>query len=165
MRSALVANAPAEVQVRLETLVQAEIASQEQATARVDAAVRSALVLGAPVQVRQRLAALTSAAQGERSWLAAAWRSLRERPGVLAGQLAAVAVLAYVVLQLFAWLGTLPVVVGDVPYALELLVFSPAVDYLGQVEGLVQQLALWLMVGAAGFILVRGFSPRPHPEP
>jgi len=165
MKAALLRTPPPELQTQLAALVETHAAEQAEAAARVDAAMRSALVLEAPVQVRQRLAQLVPSNGDAATGLAGIWQRLRERPGVFAGQLAALAVLAYVVAQVFAWLGTLPVVIGDVPYALELLVFSPAVDYLGQIEGLAQQLALWLVVGAAGLILVRGFPPRRQLEP
>ena len=161
VQSALVVGAPANLQARLVALAQAGVVAQ------IDQAVRSAVVLDAPVGLRARLLTLAPGAPaGELGWLPSLWRMVRTRPAVFAGQLAALAVLAYALMQVATWLGTLPVVLGDIPYALELLVLSPAVDYLGQFEGVVQQLGLWLLVGAAGWLLAQGLTwQRREPTP
>jgi hypothetical protein len=161
LRASLVAEAPLELQERLLAVV------AEPARERVDAAVRSSLVVEAPAELQAALAELTPGATAPHvmGWFAGVWQSLRARPGVLAGQLAALAVLAYAVMQLALWVGSLPIVLGDVPYALELLVLSPAVDYLSQVESVVQQLGLWLLVAAAGWLLAQGLPWQRQPEP
>lgn len=152
----LVSQPPVALQASLASLVPAPAA----AVARIDQAVRAGTLVDPPAGLQASLASLVPRDEPESvdalAWLARAWRDLWSRPAVLGGQLAAVAVLGYVVVQLLAWLGTLPVVVGDIPYALELLVLSPAVDYLAQFETLLQQLGLWLIVAAAGWILVQG---------
>ncbi|HEX6512385.1 MAG TPA: hypothetical protein VF157_08805 [Chloroflexota bacterium] len=157
LRSALVVEPPAEVRARLTAL--ADIAAADAARARVDTALRSALLVEPPPAVQARLLAAAGAEAG--SWFARVWDSLRSRPGVFAGQLAALAVLGYAVMQLVAWIGSLPVVLGDVPYALELLAFSPALDYLSSIQALLQQLGPWLIVGAAGWVLSQ-FWARPR---
>ncbi len=130
--------------------------------AKTDFALRNALVIEPPPQLQARLQAL---AEEPESWLVAVWNTVRARPSVLAGQLAALAVLAYSLVQLFAWIGSLPIVLGDVPYAIELLLLSPAADYLSQLEPLIQQLGLWLLVAGAGLLAAQGLPPRRQPEP
>jgi hypothetical protein len=163
LRSSLVVAPPAGLRARL-----ADVLS-EAAAARVQRAVCSSLVVEPPAELRARLAALaprrTDAASETEGWLAGIWRNLQARPGVLAGQLAALAVLAYAVTQLLAWVGSFPIVWGDVPYALELLALSPAVDYLSQVEAVIQQFGLWLVVAAAGWILAQGAPWQRQPKP
>jgi hypothetical protein len=65
-------------------------------------------------------------------------------------------VLVYALSQLFAWLGSSTLVLGDVPYAIELLVLSPALEYVSQLQTLLQQLGLWLIVAAVGWIVAQG---------
>jgi hypothetical protein len=151
LRSAVVVEAPAALQERLIAL--ADVGT----VARIDESLRLAVVVEPPAALQTRLLALAPADEGL-GWLPSLWHMVRTRPAVLAGQFAALAVLAYALVQVAAWLGTLPVVFGDIPYALELLVLSPALDYLGQIEGIVQQLGLWLLVGAAGWLLAQGLS-------
>lgn len=162
MRAALITTPDAKLEARLAALAPAPVSADR----RAEAAVRRGVVVPPPAILQAELAALVPEPQPDGlDWLAATWRRLWQRPAVLAAQLAAVAVLGYVLAQLLAWVGTLPVVVGDVPYALELLVLSPAMDYLGQLETLVQQLALWLLVGAAGWILLQVLPLSRQPEP
>ncbi len=159
LRSSLVMEAPAQLKARLVAVAQAGVVD------RSEEAIRSAVVVEAPAALQARLLVLAPADDGL-AWLPGLWHMVRTRPAVFAGQLAALAVLAYALTQVASWLGTLPVVLGDIPYALELLLLSPAVDYLGQVEGLLQQLALWLLVGAAGWLLAQGLSwQRREPAP
>jgi hypothetical protein len=141
--------------VRLEALVHEKAADQ---------AIKAAVLAEPPAELQARLAALVPAEQSE-AWLGRVWNNLRARPGALAGQLAATAVLAYALLQLFAWLGSLPLILGDVPYALELLVLSPALDYLAQIEAPLQQLGVWLLVAGAGWLAVQALSRQPRLEP
>jgi hypothetical protein len=69
-------------------------------------------------------------------------------------------VLVYALVQLVAWVSSLPIILGDVPYAIALLIWSPAVDYLAQLQGLLQQLGLWLLVAGAGWIVAQGLPGR-----
>ena len=155
LRAGLVVEPPETLQASLASL------TSRPAEARVDAALRTSLVVEPPMALQARLRPLALTGDGL-GWLPSLWQTLRARPAVLAGQLAALAVLAYAVVQLVSWLGTLPVVVGDIPYAFELLALSPAVDVLGQLEGVLQQLGLWLLIGAAGWLLAQSMSWRPN---
>ena len=158
LRANLMVAPPAGLRERLLALLPAEQEALSVAAARLDAAVRTDLVVEPPLALRRELQALVPAQP--RGWLARLWqwiaggeRGLVPSPSVLAGQLAAVVVLAYAMVQLFSWLSSLPIVLGDVPYALELLIWSPASDYLPQIQGLLQQLALWLLVGGIAWLL------------
>ncbi len=161
VRASIVVDPPAKLMARLMGLV------PNVAAERVDRAVQASVLVEPPLGLQAQLAALVDPepAVDALGWLAGVWQSVKARPAVLAGQLAAAAVLAYVVVQVFSWLGSLPLVVGDIPYALELLVLSPAVDYLGQIEGLLQQLSLWLLVAAAGWLFVQGWPFQRQIEP
>ena len=158
LRDALVVEPPIGLRARLVAAIAAE-EPRAMAVAQLNRAFDSALVVAPPAALRSRLLGLVPATDGL-AWLPSLWHMVRARPGVFAGQLAALAVLAYAILQVAAWLGSLPLVLGDIPYALELLVMSPAVDALGQFQGVLQQLALWLVLGAAAWLLAQGLSGR-----
>lgn len=135
-------------------------AAVSKASASLDLALQKAVLAEPPADLQVELALLVPATS-PRARLALAWQRLTSRPWVLAGQLAAFALLVYALVQVFAWLGSSALVLGDVPYALELLVLSPAIDYASQAQALAQQLGLWMIVAAVGWLLAQG-SPWPN---
>jgi hypothetical protein len=145
--------APADLATHLATC--AACAALASASSRLDSVLQRAVTVDPPAGVQIMLASLVPAA-GWRAQLGHAWRRAMARPWVLAGQVAAVAVLVYAVSQLLVWLGSSTLVLGDVPYAIELLVLSPALDYVSQLQALLQQLGLWLIVAAVGWIVAQG---------
>ena len=176
VRASVIVPAPAELREQLAALAEFEMLAPA-------AVLASSLVIAPPAELQSRLLALAGgpkaapASERKRQSLgfptaAGAWLWLRTqaaafapRGGVLAVQFAALAVLAYAVIQVVGWLTSGPVVLGDVPYAIELLLWSPAVDYLAQLQGLLQQLSLWLLVAAAGWLLSQGLLwQRPSVE-
>ncbi|MBV8084094.1 MAG: hypothetical protein JO247_04680 [Chloroflexi bacterium] len=166
LKASLVAAPPPELQQRL--LALPELVA-DSATARVDAALRAEVVAEPLAPLQRQLAALAAEAGGARPWYQRLWaaltgmvggEALAPRLGVFAAELAAVGVLIYALVQLVAWVSSLPIVLGDVPYAIALLVWSPAVDYLAQLQGLLQQLGLWLLVAGGGWIVAQGLPGR-----
>ncbi|HEU0168675.1 MAG TPA: hypothetical protein VFS62_12930 [Chloroflexota bacterium] len=139
------------------------------ATERADGALRAEVVAEPPLALQRRLVAMAAGAGASRSWYQRLWaavtglaggEALAPRLGVFAAELAALGVLVYALVQLVAWVSSLPIILGDVPYAIALLIWSPAVDYLAQLQGLLQQLGLWLLVAGAGWIVAQGLPGR-----
>jgi hypothetical protein len=67
--------------------------------------------------------------------------------------------------QVFGWLSTFQPVVGDVGYAVQLVVTSPASTYVNGLQLDVQSLGLWSAVGLVGWLisengLMRRILPR-----
>ncbi|MBV9121061.1 MAG: hypothetical protein JOZ39_10160 [Chloroflexi bacterium] len=154
IRAQLLQAPPLELETRL-----AAIAA---APARLDAALSRSLVVEPPLPLQAKLGQLVGAEVPLWQRILGVLQpggSLTARLGVLAAEFAAVLLLIYASFQLFSWLGS-QVVLGDVPYAIELLLWSPAVDYLAQLQPLLQQLGLWLLVAAAGWVVARGVPGR-----
>ncbi|MBI2756691.1 MAG: hypothetical protein HYX52_08275 [Chloroflexi bacterium] len=133
--------------------------------AALDNAVHAAVLVQPPADLQARLHNLARAAARPRrvaapppSW----WRQLAERLGV-GGQSAqrpsfarAVAglVLAVAGWQMVGWVQTVqPMVVGDVPYALQVLAVTPALGYLSDLPGNMVSLAGWSVVGGIAWLL------------
>jgi hypothetical protein len=55
--------------------------------------------------------------------------------------------------QIFGWLTAFQPVIGDIGYAMQLVVASPAVVYLGGLQLDVQSLVIWSVVGALGWLV------------
>jgi len=55
--------------------------------------------------------------------------------------------------QVFGWLTAFQPVVGDVGYAMELVVGSPAAVYLGGLQFDLQSMAIWSLVGIGGWLI------------
>lgn len=129
--------------------------------ARVDAILSSTIVVVPPADLQLRLTqlvALETARLAHKPW----WQPVREldvggwlarRPQMIAVQGLAAIMLALASWQIFGWLTAFQPVVGDVAYAMELVAASPAVVYLGNISIDFQSLALWSMVGMAGWLI------------
>ncbi|MDQ3808800.1 MAG: hypothetical protein M3336_00750 [Chloroflexota bacterium] len=130
--------------------------------ARLDSILASTLVLQPPAELQRQVAELVAsapqAAAGEPSWRRAV-RALPRlqlrlpRPNVVAAQGLAAVMVALASWQIFGWLSAFRPMVGDVAYALELLLASPAVAYVGGLQIDVQSLVLWSLVGGAGWLI------------
>jgi hypothetical protein len=128
---------------------------------RLDSVLTSALVVAPPSDLQQQLAriALDAArpARPEPWWRALgsfslpAW--LAQQPQMVAAQGLAAIVLTLASWQIFGWVNALQPVVGDVGYAMELVVSSTAPVYLGGIEIDAQSLGVWSLVALAGWLL------------
>jgi len=145
------------------------------ASERLDGLLASSVVAPPPAALQERLAGLVGAAEPARSpevsgalaqmgWrerLAGGFRRLVPSPWVAVGEVAGLFVLVYALVQLLGWIvGSTSLVLGDVPYAIELLVLSPALDYAAQFQAVLQQLALWLVVAGVGWMVAQGLPWR-----
>ncbi len=128
--------------------------------ARLDDVVRSVIVVEPPLELQQTLAAM--AIQAARPEPLPWWRRLthlnvaaflEQQPQLFAAQGLAAVMLALASWQIFGWLSAFQPVIGDVAYAVELVVASPAVAYLGTVQFDFQSLGLWSVVGLAGWLV------------
>jgi hypothetical protein len=129
--------------------------------ARLDVILSSSVVVAPPADLQLRLSelvALEAARPAHKPW----WQPLREldvsgwltrRPQMIAVQGLAAIMLALATWQIFGWLTAFQPVVGDVAYAMELVASSPAVVYLGNISIDFQSLAVWSMVGMAGWLI------------
>ncbi|MBV9174763.1 MAG: hypothetical protein JOZ81_32275 [Chloroflexi bacterium] len=128
----------------------------------LNAVLHSALVCKPPAQLQQQLLGLVDvyAPQPKRQ----AWWSrlfsgdfsvpqLVLRPNVIAAQGLAALMLALASWQVFGWLSTFQPVVGDVGYAVQLVVTSPASTYINSFQLDLQSLGLWSVVGIAGWLI------------
>ena len=128
--------------------------------AHLDAVLGSTLVVAPPFELQQRLAQLAHEAARPRSvpWWARLGQLnladlLAQRPQMVAAQGIAAVLLALSSWQLFGWLSSLHLVVGDVGYSMELVAASPAVVYLGGLQIDLQSLGLWSVVGIIGWLV------------
>ena len=124
----------------------------------LDRVLRSAMVTEPPAELQQQLHELSqAAARPRRSW----WLRLQEQIGALVMARPALALgqgLAALVLVLGGWqalsdLTTFTPVLGDVPYAFQLVAASPATGYLSGLQIDLQSLGLWSLVGLAGWLI------------
>jgi hypothetical protein len=130
---------------------------------RLDGVLTAALVVTPPPDLQRQLAqlALDAARPQTDSWwnrLLNGWMSLGQllqvpRPQTVVLQGLASVMLALASWQIFGWLTTFQPVVGDIGYAMELVVASPAVIYLGGLQIDLQTLALWSLVGIGGWLI------------
>ncbi len=124
---------------------------------RLDAIVVRSVLVEPPLDLQRKLAQLALDAAQPRSvpwWqrsLNLDWLVLR--PNVIAAQGLAAVMLALASWQVFGWLNLFRPVVGDVGYAMQLVVASPAVAYLGGLQFDVQSLALWSLIGIGGWLV------------
>jgi hypothetical protein len=72
---------------------------------------------------------------------------------MVAAQGLAAIMLALASWQVFGWLTAFQPVVGDVGYAMELVVGSPAAVYLGGLQFDLQSMVLWSLVGVGGWLV------------
>jgi hypothetical protein len=132
---------------------------------RLDGVLGATLVVAPPLELQRQLAQLVldaarptpaltwraraSSALGQ--WNPADW--FAQRPQMVAVQGLAAIMLALASWQVFGWLTAFRPVVGDVAYAMELVFASPASVYLGGMQIDLQSLALWSLVGIAGWLI------------
>jgi hypothetical protein len=135
--------------------------------ARLDAVLGSSLVVVPPLDLQRQLAQLALDAARPAPvvapvpWWERAMGSLQQwnpvallqRPQMVAVQGLAAVLLALASWQIFGWLTTLQPVVGDVGYAMELVVASPAAVYLSGMQLDLQSLGVWSLVGIAGWLI------------
>ena len=128
--------------------------------AHLDSVLTSALVVAPPLDLQRQLAqlALDAARPQQAPW----WRRfgelnlsewLAQRPQMVAAQGLAAIMLALASWQVFGWLTAFQPVVGDVGYAMELVVGSPAAVYLGGLQFDLQSMVLWSLVGVGGWLV------------
>jgi hypothetical protein len=124
----------------------------------------SSLVVAPPLDLQHQLAqlALDAARPTTASWWTRVTSAigqlnlgngLAQRPQMVAAQGLAAVMLALASWQIFGWLTMFQPVVGDVPYAMELVAASPASLYLGGVQLDWQSLGLWSLVGIGGWLV------------
>ncbi|HEV8636857.1 MAG TPA: hypothetical protein VG370_21775 [Chloroflexota bacterium] len=118
-------------------------------TAELDALARPVLLVAPPIELQMRLAALTQT-QPVYVPLTAESRFL----GVVAWAIAA-ALGALAAWQVVGWLQAYPLVVGDVAEAVQIVLASPAVRYLTDLQIDLRGLALWSAIGSVAWL----FSP------
>ena len=76
------------------------------------------------------------------------------RPNVVIAQSLTALMVVLAGWQVIGWLNNWTPVLGDVPYAMELVASSPAVVYLNGLQGVdVQSLLMWSGVGLVGWML------------
>ena len=126
---------------------------------RLEGVLQSALVVEPPVELQRQLAELARAAARPAQvpwWLRLrAWFDslLLVRPNLAIAQSLAALMLVLAGWQVLGWLNTFTPMVGDVPYAVELVASSPAAAYLGGIQPLeVQSLLMWSGVGLVGWL-------------
>jgi hypothetical protein len=131
---------------------------------RLDAVLTTSLVVAPPLDLQRHLAQLAFeyARPPTVSWWTRAtnvvgqlnladW--LAQRPQMVAAQGLAAIMLALASWQIFGWLTAFQPVVGDVAYAVQLVVASPASIYLGGLQFDLQSMGLWSVVGIAGWLV------------
>jgi hypothetical protein len=135
-----------------------------QALGRLDGLMRSSVVVAPPLDLQRRLAQLALEAavpkalpwwmripQVVREWSIGEW--LSQRPQMVAAQGLAAVMVALASWQIFGWLAAVQPVVGDVGYAMELVVGSPAAAYLGSIQIDFQSLGVWSLIGIGGWLV------------
>jgi hypothetical protein len=131
---------------------------------RVDELLQVSLVVTPPLELQRQLAQLAAeyARPQAKPWWARMPEALGQlnltdwlgqRPQMVAAQGLAAVMLALASWQVFGWVSAFQPVVGDVAYAMELLVGSPAVAYVGGLQIDFQSLGLWSLVGIAGWLI------------
>jgi anti-sigma factor RsiW len=134
-------------------------ATLAQRLGRLDSVLESALVLGPPLELQRQLADLARAAARPAQvpwWLRLrAWLDglLPARPSLAIAQGLASLMLVLAGWQVLGFLNTFTPMVGDVPYAVQLVASSPAAAYLGGLQSFdAQSLLLWSGVGFVGWL-------------
>jgi anti-sigma factor RsiW len=126
---------------------------------RLEGVLQTALVVEPPRELQVYLAELARAAARPEHvpwWLRLrAWFDslVLARPNLAIAQSLAALMLVLAGWQVLGWLNTFTPMVGDVPYAVELVASSPAAAYLGGIQPLdVQSLLVWSGVGLVGWL-------------
>jgi hypothetical protein len=125
--------------------------------ARLDSIVGSSVLVEPPRGLQRKLAQLAAQMAQPRPvpWYRRPinfdWLVLR--PNLVAAQGLAAVMVALASWQVFGWLNLFRPVIGDVGYAMQLVVASPAVAYLGGLQIDLQSLTLWSLVGIGGWLV------------
>ena len=125
---------------------------------RLEGVLQSALVVEPPAELQLQLAQMARAAahparapwwQRLRAW----FDGLLTRPNLAIAQGLAVLMLVVSGWQVVGWLNTFTPMVGDVPYAVELVASSPAAAYLSGLQSFdAQGLLIWSAIGFVGWL-------------
>ncbi len=124
---------------------------------RLNSILARSVLVEPPLELQRRLARLAFEASRPQSvpwWRRAInfdWLTLR--PTATAAQGLAAVMLALASWQVFGWLNLFRPVIGDVGYAMQLVVASPAAAYLGGLQIDLQSLTLWGLVGTVGWLV------------
>ena len=128
---------------------------------RLDAVLATTLVVMPPLDLQrqlQQLVVATAAPQPVPWWRRAIqgdfnfdWLALR--PNMVAAQGLAAVMVALASWQVFGWMSAFQPVIGDVGYAMQLVIASPAVVYLGGLQLDLQSLGIWSVVGVLGWLV------------
>jgi hypothetical protein len=126
---------------------------------RLDTILARSVLLEPPLELQRSLARL--AFEAARPQAVPWWRRpidinfdwLALRPTTIAAQGLAALMVALASWQVFGWLNLFRPVIGDVGYAVQLVVASPATAYLGGLQIDVQSLTLWSLVGIVGWLI------------
>jgi hypothetical protein len=127
---------------------------------RLDVVMAATLVVAPPLDLQRQLAQLAFDAGVPPAvpW----WRRIGQfslsdwlavRPQMVAAQGLAAVMLALASWQVFGWLTAFQPVVGDVGYAVELVIGSPATSFLGGMQIDLQSMAIWSAVGLGGWLV------------
>jgi hypothetical protein len=151
-------------EVDLHVVACASCAQVARGVRRLDVVLSSAFVVAPPLDLQLQLAQLAldaahppkvpwwkGVSDALSQWNPAAW--LAQRPQTVAAQGLAAVMLALASWQIFGWVTTFQPVVGDVAYAMELVMASPASVYMGGLQIDLQSLGLWSVVGVAGWLI------------
>ncbi len=134
---------------------------------------RAAVLVDPPAELSASLTALarstarelreTRAVRPRAAWLSlpATWLAWLQRPRLAFAQVAAALVISLAGWQLLGWLQAAGSVVGDVPFALQLLFSSPAALYLPGIQIDLPSMVLWSAIGGAAW-LVSESGPLHH---
>jgi hypothetical protein len=132
---------------------------------RLEQVLHSRLIVEPPLELQMRLVELARVAarpapvEDRLSWLQRlrAWLVdglLLARPNVAIAQSLAALMLVLAGWQVLGWLNTFTPVLGDVPYAMELVASSPAAAYLSGFQPFDgQSLLLWSGIGIVGWLV------------
>ena len=128
---------------------------------RLDTVLATTLVVMPPLDLQRQLAQLVAAAAAPKPvpwWRRAVqgdfnfdWLALR--PNMVAAQGLAAVMVALASWQIFGWMSAFQPVIGDVGYAMQLVISSPAVVYLGGLQLDLQSLGIWSVVGVLGWLV------------
>jgi hypothetical protein len=131
---------------------------------RLDTVLMSSVVVAPPLALQHQLAqlALEYARTPTVPWWTRATSFfgqlnladlLAQRPQMIAAQGLATIMVALAGWQIFGWLTAFQPVIGDVAYAVQLVVASPASIYLGGFQVDLQSMGLWSVVGIGGWLI------------
>ncbi len=159
----LLPDGPDDGSIRAHVATCADCAALARRSARLDAILRPMVVQAPPADLQAKLVLMARAASREESaagsdrwgWLPfslsdLSWLWAAHPPTTLA-QVVALIVVMLAGWQVFGWFGNSAPILGNVPYALELVIGSPGMRYLADAPIDIPSLLLWLAVGAVAW--------------